>query len=42
MSRMRRHTVVRAVIVLVEALLISSALVFLAEQLGWHLLSEAR
>lgn len=41
MSRMRRSTLARALIVLVEAVLISCALLLLAEFLGWHWLSEA-
>jgi hypothetical protein len=41
MSRTRRHTLARALVVFVEAVLISWALIFLAEWLGWHWLSEA-
>ena len=37
-----RHGVLRGVLVLVGALLFSAALLFVAEQFGWHLLSEAR
>ena len=37
----RRHSVVRALIVIVEAVAISAALIFLAEYLGWHLVREA-
>ena len=37
----RRYSVARALVVIVEALVISAALIFLAEYLGWHLVREA-
>ncbi len=42
MKRTWRHSVLRVVVVLVGALLFSSAFLFVAEQLGWHLITEAR
>ncbi len=41
MKRTLGHNAGRAVVVLVKALLISFAVVFVAEQLGWHVFSEA-
>ena len=41
MTVKRRHSAARLGVLLVKALLISWALVFLAEHFGWHLVREA-